>query len=625
MTESLHLWLIPVFPLAGFLINGLAGRRLSQRAVSAVALAGVVASFLWTLRVFAAARGVTEPHIERYFTWIQSGPLQVDCAFYLDRLTLVMLLVVTGVGAIIHFYAVGYMEQEGGYYRFFAFLNLFMFFMLVLVLASSFLLMFVGWEGVGLSSYLLIGFWFRRRSATDAGNKAFLVNRIGDFGFSLGMFLMFLTFRSLDFKIVFARAGEAAPATITAVALLLFMGAAGKSAQAPLYVWLPDAMEGPTPVSALIHAATMVTAGVYMVARAAPIFSLSPLAMDITAGVGLLTAFFAATVGLLQTDIKKVLAYSTVSQLGFMFLALGAGGFSAGIFHLMTHAFFKALLFLGAGSVIHALAGEQDMRRMGGLFKQIPLTGAAFCIGALAISGVPPLAGFFSKDEILIHAWQRWPALYALGVLTAMLTAFYIFRAVFLTFFGPSRLSAEAERHLHESPAIMAVPLAVLAALSVAGGWGASIFEHWLEPVFAGAARELSISGAGALEAISVAAGLTGIGLAYWIYLARPALSATLASRAGGLYSLVRNSYHLDAIYGAVLVRPIVAISTEFLWKVMDAGLIDGAVNLVGRQSISAGEAFRRMQSGNLRSYAGWVVLGAVLVVAAMGVLVGGM
>jgi NADH-quinone oxidoreductase subunit L len=619
LTPSLHLWLIPALPLAGFLINGLAGRRLPKSALNAVALGSVLLAFLWTLRVFAATQGLTAPHVERYFTWIAAGPLHVDCSFYVDRLTLLMLLVVTGVGTIIHFYSVGYMAHEGGYYRFFAYLNLFMFFMLVLVLAANYLLMFVGWEGVGLTSYLLIGFWFRKRTATDAGNKAFLVNRIGDFGFSLGLFLMFIAFRSFDFQTVLPRAAGAAPVTLTAIALLLFVGATGKSAQLPLYVWLPDAMEGPTPVSALIHAATMVTAGVYMVARSAPLFVRSALAMDVVAVVGLVTALFAATIGLLQTDIKKVLAYSTISQLGYMFLALGCGGFGAGIFHLMTHAFFKGLLFLGAGSVIHAMSGEQDMRKMGALAGKIPLTCATFVIGALALAGVPPLAGFFSKDEILLHAYERSPVLYALGVFTAFLTAFYIFRAVFLTFLGTSRRSEEADHHLHESPAIMTVPLVVLAALSAGGGFLA--IDRWLALVFAAVTPEARIVHGfeTGLMALSVAAGLAGIALSYLLYISRPQWSDDLADAAGELHRFISNKYYVDEIYGAVIVRPLLVISSHFLWQVLDAGVIDGAVNLTGREATGAGRILRRIQSGNIRSYATWVLLGAVTVVAVMG------
>jgi NADH-quinone oxidoreductase subunit L len=610
LTENLHLWLIPALPLAGFLINGLFGRRFSKGAVNAVALSSVTLALLWTLRVFFLARGLAAPYLESHFTWIQSGDLSIRVAFYLDRLTLVMLLVVSGVGTIIHFYSVGYMAREGGYYRFFAYLNLFLFFMLVLVLAASYPLMFVGWEGVGLASFLLIGFWFRKQSASNAGNKAFLVNRIGDFGFALGMFLMFVTFRSLDFQTVFPKASSIDVATLTAICVLLFVGATGKSAQVPLYVWLPDAMEGPTPVSALIHAATMVTAGVYMVARSAPLFSLAPLAMDVVAVVGLVTAFFAATIGLLQTDIKRVLAYSTVSQLGYMFLALGVGGFGAGIFHLMTHAFFKALLFLAAGSVIHALSGEQDMRRMGALARRIPITYATFLVGALAIAGVPPLAGFFSKDEILVYAFQRSPVLFVIGLLTALMTAFYVFRAVFLTFYGASRVSPEAEHHVHESPPIMTAPLALLALGSISAGW--LPLGHWL-----GLSAELHIDHTleRVLMALSVLAGLGGITLAWWLYVKRP----PAAGGPGALYRLIQNKYYVDEIYGALIVRPLVALSTRVLWQAVDAGVIDGAVNGVGRRSTGAGELLRRLQSGNIRSYAGWVVIGAILALAFAG------
>jgi NADH-quinone oxidoreductase subunit L len=611
LNESLHLWLIPALPLAGFLINGLLGRRMSKSAISFVATASVSLAFLWALRVFFAARNLLAPHIERYFPWIESGDLSVACAFYVDRLSLVMLLVVTGVGMLIHFYSIGYMAHDPGYYRFFAYLNLFTFFMLVLVLAANYPLLFVGWEGVGLASYLLIGFWFRKQSASDAGKKAFIVNRIGDFGFSLALFLIFLTFRSFDFATIFPRAEGAGTATLTAIALLLFVGAAGKSAQLPLYVWLPDAMEGPTPVSALIHAATMVTAGVYMVARSAPIFIHAPGAMDVVAITGVLTAFFAATIGLVQTDIKRVLAYSTISQLGYMFLGAGAGGFNAGIFHLVTHAFFKALLFLAAGSVIHAVSGEQDMRRMGGLRHRIPVTFATFFIGALAISGVPPLAGFFSKDEILLRAFERSPALYALGVVTALMTAFYVFRAVFLTFFGAPRLSAEAEHDLHESPPIMLGPLVILAVLSAAGGF--LPVSRWLgESARTGMPHGLEMS----LMTLSVAAGLGGIALAYLLYVARPGLADEWAARAGALYRLVLNKYYVDEFYSTTVVRPLLAVSTEFLWKVMDAGVIDGAVNQVGRRSMGAGQVLRQIQSGNIRSYASWVALGAAALMA---------
>src|SRR5579862_6871728 len=449
----MQLWLIPILPFLGFLLNGLFGRRLSKPVVSIIACASVLLSLLWVLKTVLTLGAPDTPYLEHYFTWIQSGALNISADFAVDRLTEVMLLIVTGVGALIHIYATGYMAHEGGYYRFFAYLNLFMFFMLILVLGANFLLLFVGWEGVGLCSYLLIGFYFLEKFATDAGNKAFIVNRIGDYGFSLAVFLIAMHFGTLDFGKVFSAVKdmpvEAAPGWITAICLLLLVGATGKSAQIPLYVWLPDAMAGPTPVSALIHAATMVTAGVYMIARSSQIFLHSAFALDIVAIIGLATAFFAATIGLLQNDIKKVFAYSTVSQLGYMFLGLGTGAFSAGIFHLMTHAFFKALLFLGAGSVIHALSGEQDIRNMGGLARKIPITCATLFCAGVAIAGVPPFSGFFSKDAILAAAYQHAPLMYWIGTFTAFMTAFYVFRALFLAFMGEYRGKIES----HAAPA----------------------------------------------------------------------------------------------------------------------------------------------------------------------------
>src|SRR6202049_4224274 len=461
----MQLWLIPLLPLAGFAVNGLLGRRLSKTAINAVAAGSVLLSFLWVLKtlgalgVFGGGSPLEQAYTEHYYTWIQSGMLNIGVDFAIDRLTAVMLMIVTGVGFLIHVYAIRYMAHEGGYYRFFAYLNLFMFFMLVLVLAANFLLLFVGWEGVGLCSYLLIGFYFLEKYATDAGNKAFIVNRIGDFGFSLAVFLIAIHFGSLDFGTVFNQVKdlpiESSFGWMNWICILLLIGAAGKSAQIPLYVWLPDAMAGPTPVSALIHAATMVTAGVYMIARTSQIYLHSTFALEIVAIVGLTTAFVAATIGLAQNDIKKVFAYSTVSQLGYMFLGLGVGAFSAGIFHLMTHAFFKALLFLGAGSVIHALSGEQDLRNMGGLRKHIPIICWTLFCGSVAISGVPFTSGFYSKDEILIGAYHAYPWMYWVGVLTAGMTAFYVFRALFLAFFGEYR----GHHHPHESPPSMTVPL----------------------------------------------------------------------------------------------------------------------------------------------------------------------
>src|SRR5579862_2917964 len=501
-----YLWVLPLLPLLGAAANGLLGRSWPRAATNVVALGSTALAFAWTVEVvreFSTLAASQIPWTHSYFTWIQAGRFRADYLLQVDQLTVVMLLVVTGVGWLIHLYSTGYMAEDPGYRRFFAYLNLFMFFMLTLVLAGNYLVMFVGWEGVGLSSYLLIGFWFVKKSATDAGNKAFWVNRVGDFGFLLALFLMFRQFGTLDFAPVFTGAGampveSAGRGVLTAIALLLLAGATGKSAQLPLYIWLPDAMEGPTPVSALIHAATMVTAGVYMIARSHVLFVHAPLAMATVAWIGCLTALFAATIALVQTDIKKVLAYSTISQLGYMFLGCGVGAFGAGIFHLMTHAFFKALLFLGAGSVMHALGGEQDMRRMGGLRKSIPWTYGTMLAASLAIAGAPGFSGFFSKDEILLAARSgpyANPVLYALGILTAGLTSLYIFRLLFLTFHGAPRYDVE-HLHVHESPASMLAPLVVLAVLSVVGGWwaaphllgGPNHFDNFLAPVFGGAA-----------------------------------------------------------------------------------------------------------------------------------------
>src|SRR5579862_6490862 len=604
-----QLWLIPIFPLAGFLINGLLGRRVSKSVVNVVAIGSVLLSFAWVVKTLLALGDMPTAYVERYFTWIQSGDFHVGFDLSIDRLTAVMMLVVTGVGSLIHIYATGYMAHEGGYYRFFAYLNLFMFFMLILVLAANNLLLFVGWEGVGLCSYLLIGFYFLKHSATTAGNKAFIVNRIGDFGFSLAIFLILIQFGSLDFGTVMPAAASKPEGALTTIALLLLVGACGKSAQFPLYVWLPDAMEGPTPVSALIHAATMVTAGVYMVARSSAIYVRAPHALEVVAYIGLFTAVFAATIGLAQNDIKKVFAYSTVSQLGYMFLGLGVGAFSAGIFHLVTHAFFKALLFLGAGSVIHALSGEQDMRNMGGLRKKIPVTFWTIFCASLAIAGFPFTSGFFSKDEILASAYHHAPWMFWIGVITAGMTAFYVFRALFMTFFGEYRGHA----HPHESPLVMTLPLAALAVLSLGGG-----FIHvpgWLAPLFPAAAEGGDDT---MLMAISVAAGLIGIGLAYVMYILKPGMADSIASNLGGLYRLVYNKYFVDEIYDAAVVKPVVEGSRVVLWKGVDAGLIDGVVNGVGTQARSVGALLKLFQSGNVRSYAAWVVFGSIMLIVFM-------
>ena len=609
----MQLWLIPILPLAGFLINGLFGRRFSKGVVNAIAIGSVALSFAWVVKTLFGL-DLSHPYSERYFTWIQSGAFSVSCEFTVDKLTAVMLLVVTGVGSLIHVYSVGYMAHEGGYYRFFAYLNLFMFFMLTLVLAANYLVLFVGWEGVGLCSYLLIGFYFDKKVATNAGNKAFIVNRIGDFGFSLAVFYIVKNFGSLDFKTVFEQAAGKPEAMLTLIGLLLMVGACGKSAQLPLYVWLPDAMAGPTPVSALIHAATMVTAGVYMTARSWPILTHAPAAMDVIAVIGIATAFFAATIGLAQNDIKKVFAYSTVSQLGYMFVGVGCGAFSAGIYHLMTHAFFKALLFLGAGSVIHALSGEQDMRNMGGLRKKVPWTFLTMMCAAVAIAGIPPFAGFFSKDAILLAAHQHSPWIYWVGTITAGMTAFYVFRAMFLTFFGEYRGSV----HPHESSPVMLIPLAVLALLSIGGGFLFRIPE-FLGSVFP--PREVPEDAI--LMAISTLAGLTGIAVAWLMYVAKPGMADSFAGSMKGLYTLVYNKYFVDEIYDAAVVKPLVNGSRVVLWKGVDAGMIDGAANGVGSRARDIGAVLRLLQSGDIRSYATWILFGSVIVIVAIG-LAGG-
>jgi NADH-quinone oxidoreductase subunit L len=617
-----HLWLIPLIPLAGAAVNGIFGRRLPKSMINAVAVGSVFLSFLWVLKVLSALgmfghEAPEQAYIEHYYTWIQSGALNVGLDLAVDRLSAVMLLVVTGVGTLIHIYAVGYMSHEGGYYRFFSYLNLFMFFMLTLVLGGNYLVMFVGWEGVGLCSYLLIGFYFLEKFATDAGNKAFIVNRIGDFGFLLGMFLIFITFGSFDFAKVFSAAKsmphDAGAGIFTAICLLLFIGATGKSAQIPLYVWLPDAMAGPTPVSALIHAATMVTAGVYMVCRSAELFVHSDIAMNVVAIIGLLTAVMAATIGLVQNDIKKVYAYSTVSQLGYMFLACGVGAFSYGIFHVVTHAFFKALLFLGAGSVIHALSGEQDLQNMGGLRKETPVTFATLMCAALAISGFPFTSGYFSKDAILVAAYHRHPLLYWIGVITAGMTAFYVFRSIFLAFFGKYR----GDRHAHESPLVMTAPLMVLAVLSLAGGF--IPIPHFLEPMF----PHMEHAEHGNLGYIATAFGLGGILLAYVFYVVKPRIPVAMAAAFTGPYRWLSNKYFVDEGYDAMVVDPMIQGSRTVLWRGVDAGLIDGIVNGVGARARNVGGGLKRLQSGYIRSYAAWVVLGSLIVIVAMGMMGG--
>ncbi|HPW18229.1 MAG TPA: NADH-quinone oxidoreductase subunit L [Candidatus Aminicenantes bacterium] len=655
--------LIPLFPLAGAAVNGLLGARfLSRRAVGATAVGAVGLSFAAAAASFAGLLRAAEPAAVRtLFTWVPaslvrtaSGALaevRFDMAFRYDPLAAVMTLVVTGVGLLIHVYSLGYMAQDKSYARFFAYMNLFTFAMLVLVLGANLGVMFVGWEGVGLCSYLLIGFWFRKDAAADAGKKAFITNRVGDFGFLLGTGLLVYALGTADIAGISAavEGGLLPKGAATAAALLLFLGATGKSAQIPLYTWLPDAMEGPTPVSALIHAATMVTAGVYMVARLHVLFTFSGAALTVVALTGAVTAVYAASMGLVQNDIKRVLAYSTISQIGYMFIGLGAGAYAAGIFHLMTHAFFKGLLFLAAGSVIHALAGEQDMRRMGGLRTRVPRTYRVFLVGALAISGVPGLSGFFSKDEILAAAFASGNTLaWALGLLGAAMTAFYMFRLIFLVFFGQERFSAETARHVHESPRVMLVPLEVLAVLAVAGGYvglprvlgGGAWFGRFLAPSTGAHGPHLAAGTELLLMAASVAAALAAIFAAHAVYVrGRGEPARRFAGKHGTLYRVVSGKYFVDEFYGRVFVGGVLRLGRLAAWfdrRVIDGlvdgaaalaraasrlaigfdeSAVDGAVNGVGRAHLAASSGLRRLQTGRIYNYALAVVLGVVLVI----------
>ena len=644
---TIALWVIPALPLAGFLLCLLLGRRLGKAFVTAVGVGsvGLATVVAWARLVpYFSESGATV--IERIGPWISAGNFSVDVSFRLDPLSALMLSFVTFVGFLIHVYSIGYMhhdETDAGYARFFAYMNLFLFAMLTLVLANNFLLMFVGWEGVGLCSYLLIGYYYEKDFAAAAGKKAFVVNRIGDFGFLLGMFGLFSLFGTLDFDGVFSRAAED-PARftpgLTVVCLLLFLGAVGKSAQVPLYVWLPDAMAGPTPVSALIHAATMVTAGVYMVTRCNVLFRLAPEAMFVVAIIGAITAIFAAVIAIAQTDIKRVLAYSTVSQLGYMFLACGVGAFVAGMFHVLTHAFFKACLFLGSGAVIHALGGEQDVQRMGGLARKLPVTYRTFLVATLALSGIPPLAGFFSKDAILASVFeQHHPVLFAIGLLTAGLTAFYMFRLVSLTFYGEFRGTAEQAHHVHEAPPTMTVPLIVLAFLSTVAGFlglPAVFGEHAnriaaflapvLPPIFLpgreAAEHHLPPTTEWLLIGVSVAVAVAGLLLAWKWYAreqGRPA--ARLASAIPGLYRLVVEKFRVDEIYHALFVVPFVWLA-RVLWKVVDVLVIDGVLNAGAFIVELTGDALRFLQTGNVRNYALTFLLGIVALVL---FVVGGM
>lgn len=630
-----YVWLIVFFPFLGFLINGFFGRYFKREVVAFIAASAIGLSFVCGIyTLFDLLKLPPHSRVVEvvYFDWIKAGILNVSAGFLIDPLTMVMVLVVSGVSFLIHIYAGEYMEEDPGYVRFFVYLNLFVSMMLILVMANNFLLMFVGWEGVGLCSYLLIGFWFEKDSASNAGKKAFIVNRVGDFGFLLGMFIIFSTFHTLNFREVFEKAPEMfsiGSATITLATLCLFLGATGKSAQIPLYVWLPDAMEGPTPVSALIHAATMVTAGVYMMARCSVLYALAPFSLGVAGTIGALTAVFAASMALVQVDMKRVLAYSTISQIGYMVLGCGVGAFAAGIFHLMTHAFFKALLFLGAGSVSHALAGELDIRKMGGLYKKMPLTHITFLSATLAISGIIPFAGFFSKDEILFETFiGHHNILYLLGIVGALMTAFYMFRLYFIAFHGESRVDPEVEKHIHEPSWRMGVVLSILGILSLIGGWIQLPFFHnlkilggFLEPVFHHAheiggiehGKEVGIWLEGALMALSLIVALIGIYIAYNFYIKNPELPKRLGEKFAGLYRLLFNKYYVDEIYQKIVVRPLYNLSLGLSY-IVDQHIIDAAVNGTGKSMVYGSSLLRRVNTGYVQFYGLIMFIGAVVV-----------
>ena len=646
--------LIPLYPLIGSIINGFFGLKIGKKAVGFIACGSMTLSFLTSVLVYVGYLMLPEgQHVyeQVVWTWFRASDFNVDFGFQVDPLTLVMMFVVTGVGLIIHVYAVGYMQEEFSYYRFFAYFNLFVSAMLLLVMGNNFLLMFIGWEGVGLCSYFLIGYYFEKKSACDAGTKAFIVNRIGDFAFLLAIMYIFNIFGSIDFTTVFHAAPEKliyAGEAVTIITMLLFVGATGKSAQIPLYTWLPDAMEGPTPVSALIHAATMVTAGVYMVVRCSVLFNLSPLTMTVVAFIGGGTAIMAATIGMTQFDIKRVLAYSTVSQIGYMFMACGVGAYTAAIFHLVTHAFFKACLFLGSGSVIHGIHGEQDMRKMGGLKKHMPVTYWTFFISALTIAGIPPLAGFFSKDEVLYHSLMDGNIIFwGMGISAALLTAFYMFRLVFMTFHGESRVDPSV--HPHESPKVMTMPLVVLAGLATVGGLlgipyhGWHILHNWLEPVLhfdlANAlqhsehmlheAGQHAPSWAHLLEpkehsgwiefllmVFSTVIAVTGIAGAYIFYIKRPDLPDKFTEGQWG-FDMVQNKYYVDELYDDVFVKPTVE-GSNLLWKECDAKAIDGAVNGAATTIGWFSRQAPTVQSGFIRNYALFILVGFISLLLAM-------
>lgn len=635
--------LIPFLPLASSLINIIFGRTIIKDKAHWIAVPAVAAA--WVVAVLTLIDVMSGKVLNKdLYTWVISGDFRVSVGFLIDPLTAIMLIVVTTCSTLIHIYSIGYMHGDSGYYRFFSYLSLFTFCMLMLVMANNFLQLYFGWEGVGLCSYFLIGYYFDKKSASDAGKKAFIVNRFGDFGFGLGIFMIFLNFGTIYYEPVFGMAGGLAAKSVnflgfdvhlmTLIALLLFCGSIGKSAQMPLHVWLPDAMEGPTPVSALIHAATMVTAGVFLVARCNAIFSLSEIALTVVALVGAVTSLFAATIGLVQNDIKRIIAYSTVSQLGYMFLACGVGAYTAGIFHLYTHAFFKALLFLCAGSVMHAMSGELDLQKMGGLKKYMPITYWTMLIASLSIAGIPGLAGFFSKDEILWLAYSSpnpvGKVVWAIGTLVAFLTAFYSFRLIFLTFHGKFRGTHEQEHHLHESPASMTVPLMVLCIGAVASGWvgiPALLGEHvgvhnwiteFMKPVLGHPEGHGTHAEEWAVMAISVVAGFSGIGLAYYVFMLRPGMADNWVSEFRTVHRVLFNKYYIDEIYSFLIVRPTIWLAKNVLIGITDARVIEAIINGVPNAIGGVSRGLRKIQTGMLHHYATIMAMGALAVVVIM-------
>jgi NADH-quinone oxidoreductase subunit L len=621
--------LVPLFPLLGFVITGFFGKSLSKALAGIVASGAILLSFIISLLIFIELNGAGEgvAHTIKLFDWIQAGKFSADLSFLIDPLSAVFLMIITGVGFLIHVYSTGYMHDDAGHNKFFSYLNLFVFFMLLLVLGSNYLVMFVGWEGVGLCSYLLIGFWFKNTSYNNAAKKAFIMNRIGDLGFLLGIFLIYITFGSVSYDEVFTQAKfyTADEPVLIAITLLLFVGAMGKSAQLPLYTWLPDAMAGPTPVSALIHAATMVTAGIYMIARSNILYTLAPVSLHVVALIGVITAVFAATIGLLQNDIKKVLAYSTVSQLGYMFLALGIGAYTSAVFHVITHAFFKALLFLGAGSVIHAMGGEQDIRKMGGLKSHLPTTFATFLIGTIAIAGVPFLSGFFSKDEILAHAFAHNKIFWLFGVGGSVLTAFYMFRLLFLTFYGKFRGTHHQEEHLHESPKSITIPLVILAILSVLGGLiglpeafhAKHLLKSFLSPVFSASDLRMLPAEISHATEYSLMILASVIVIIVWLlarnkYVIKGELPLADGVAMGAVSKLIANKYYVDEIYDIVFVKPLHWLSGIF-YRVMDIQVVDGFINFIGKAVVWKSSIFRLTQTGKIGYYVFVMVLSVAL------------